>query len=393
MEMKFNEIPVPKELDRVVEESLNQIYKKNKMKSRKKAAAGLGAAAAILLFGVFLCISNPTLAAKIPLIGHIFEQLQKEYGYSGDYTKVKEDLTDAKTVDGVTVTLSEIYCNGQGLYLTLRIESEEEIPELLDRFQCETIEKYSFNPKEQRDDPLIDGKYVDQNTYIGIMRFDLNDKNKYTDGEPPADENGMVTLNKENADSYLKDAEIPDQYTLDLEISDIEAPLKNSEDKEKAEKNMTKEELEETGGEGALIYHGPWKFTLNVSKNTQDTQSIVLNDLNKKGIGIEKVVKDRVEITIYDTYKEGVSKDYFPVVLDSDGRLMDNSDIGGLVNTVAIQDRDVSKIDVFLIDYVKWMDELKGDQWKEENAPVEDGQTYKELLMDECDYHKEIVFE
>ena len=393
MEMKFNEIPVPKELDRVVEESLNQIYKKNKMKIRKKAAAGLGAAAAILLFGVFLCISNPTLAAKIPLIGHIFEQLQKEYGYSGDYTKVKEDLTDAKTVDGVTVTLSEIYCNGQGLYLTLRIESEEEIPELLDRFQCETIEKYSFNPKEQRDVPLIDGKCVDQNTYIGIMRFDLNDKNKYTDGEPSADENGMVTLNKENADSYLKEAEIPDQYTLDLEISDIEAPLKNSEDKEKTEKNMTKEELEETGGEGALIYHGPWKFTLNVSKNTQDTQSIVLNDLNKKGIGIEKVVKDRVEITIYDTYKEGVSKDYFPVVLDADGRLMDNSDIGGLVNTVAIQDRDVSKIDVFLVDYVKWMDELKGDQWKEENAPVEDGRTYKELLMDECDYYKEIVFE
>lgn len=393
MEMKFNEIPVPKELDQVVEESLNQIYKKNKMKNRKKAAAGLGAAAAILLFGVFLCISNPTLAAKIPLIGHIFEQLQKEYGYSGDYTKVKEDLTDAKTVDGVTVTLSEIYCNGQGLYLTLRIESEEEIPELLDRFQCETIEKYSFNPKEQRDVPLIDGKCVDQNTYIGIMRFDLNDKNKYTDGEPPADENGMVTLNKENADSYLKEAEIPDQYTLDLEISDIEAPLKNSEDKEKTEKNMTKEELEETGGEGALIYHGPWKFTLNVSKNTQDTQSIVLNDLNKKGIGIEKVVKDRVEITIYDTYKEGVSKDYFPVVLDADGRLMDNSDIGGSVNTVAIQDRDVSKIDVFLIDYVKWMDELKGDQWKEENAPVEDGRTYKELLMDECDYYKEIVFE
>ncbi len=393
MEMKFNEIPVPKELDRVVEESLNQIYKKNKMKNRKKAAAGLGAAAAILLFGVSLCISNPTLAAKIPLIGHIFEQLQKEYGYSGDYTKVKEDLTDAKTVDGVTVTLSEIYCNGQGLYLTLRIESEEEIPELLDRFQCETIEKYSFNPKEQRDVPLIDGKCVDKKTYIGIMRFDLNDKNKYTDEEPPADENGMVTLNKQNADSYLKEAEIPDQYTLDLEISDIEAPLKYSEDKEKAEKNMTKEELEETGGEGALIYHGPWKFTLNVSKNTQDTQSIVLNDLNKKGIGIEKVVKDRVEITIYDTYKEGVSKDYFPVILDADGRLMDNSDIGGSVNTVAIQDRDVSKIDVFLVDYVKWMDELKGDQWKEENASVEDGRTYKELLMDECDYHKEIVFE
>lgn len=398
MEMKFNEIPIPKELDQVVEKSLNQIYAQKKKKRLKNIVTGFGAAAAFLIFGIFICISNPALAAKIPVLGHIFERLQKDYGYSGDYTGVKKELTNdmsekgtSVTSDGITVTLSEIYCNDQALYITLKIESEERIPELLGCFWCETEENYSFNSEEQSDVPIIDGKRIDDHTYIGILRFDLNDKNKYIAKEPPADANGNVIWDSENVDKYIKEVKIPDHFTLKLELFNMYSSLKHEEDREKAEKNMTKAEMN-AFEEGTLIYHGPWKFTLDVSKNTKDTQIIKVNNTNKKGIGLEKVVKDRMEITVYDIYKKEESfLDYCPVVLDADGRLMEGGN-GGNINTVAIQDRDISKIDVFLIDYYKWMDELKGEYWKKPDARTKDGGSYRELLLKECDYHKEIVF-
>lgn len=59
----------------------------------------------------------------------------------------------------------------------------------------------------------------------------------------------------------------------------------------------------------------------------------------------------------------------------------------------AINDRDISKVDIFLIDFETWMDELKGDYWRQPNVLTEDGRTYRELLLERCAYHKEVVFE
>ena len=141
------------------------------------------------------------------------------------------------------------------------------------------------------------------------------------------------------------------------------------------------------------VFNGSWQFTIEVQKNTDDTQIVEVNEVNELGVGIEKVVKDRFEITMYDTYADGVyGTDYVPVMLDAEGILMDYGSSGS-VNTVAINDRDVSRVDVFLIDYYKWMDSLKGDKWRQAGALTEDGRTYKELLLAECAYHTEVVFE
>ncbi len=60
---------------------------------------------------------------------------------------------------------------------------------------------------------------------------------------------------------------------------------------------------------------------------------------------------------------------------------------------------DVSKIDVFLMDWNQWMDELKVIYWNQPegywdapDARTEDGRTFKELLLDACAYHKEVRF-
>ena len=144
----------------------------------------------------------------------------------------------------------------------------------------------------------------------------------------------------------------------------------------------------------SVSYQGTWDFQLDITMDDSVTQVVELNDYNELGIGFEKVVKDRFEITMYDAYKDASKRaDYFPVMLDADGRLMDYGEGGGLVNTVAINDRDVSKVDIFLIDAITWLDELKGDYWRQPGALTEDGRTYRELLLERCAYHKEIVFE
>ena len=97
----------------------------------------------------------------------------------------------------------------------------------------------------------------------------------------------------------------------------------------------------------SVLYKGTWDFELDITMDDSVTQVVELNDYNELGIGFEKVVKDRFEITMYDAYKdESKCIDYCPVMLDADGRLMDYGS-GGWINTVAINGRDVSKVDIF----------------------------------------------
>lgn len=445
MRDEFQKIEIPEELDQIVNRSMNQIYKEQRRKRIRKMMISTSATAAVLAGGVFFCASYPTLAANLPFIGHIFEKMQDSFSYEGDYSQIGEALEPesvaqqlesaenpsemeeisayTKTSGGLTVTLSEVYCNEQALYITTQLKAEEPFPEVY-TFQLDTSEQYSFNPTMQMDIPSIEGDFIDEYTYAGVIRFDLNkkrtDMSAYDVAREKAlaageewDDNWDAYGENENWKKYVKTVEIPDHFTLDLKITQIHGPLKNP---DKPDFGKTAEELDAMSEDEwhaymtswyqehpdwneipnehqDKIYNGSWDFTIEVDKNTEDTQIVEVNDVNDLGIGIEKVVKDRFEITMYDTYADDAyGADYFPVMLDADGILMDYGSSGS-VNTVAINDRDVSRVDIFLVDYYKWMDELKGDKWRQPGALTEDGRTYRELLLEESAYHTEVVFE
>ncbi|MDE7271813.1 MAG: DUF4179 domain-containing protein [Lachnospiraceae bacterium] len=111
--------------------------RKGKMKSGiiGKAAAAAVAAAVIGIVG--LGYFNPVLAAKIPLIGKIFEKVEENVTYSGDYTDKGTVLTNEDHVGnldtsdysvsdkGITLTASEVYCDGYSIFLTVNIEAED----------------------------------------------------------------------------------------------------------------------------------------------------------------------------------------------------------------------------------------------------------------------------
>lgn len=346
MRNEFDNIPIPEKLDEVISTKMKVIRKEGKVRRAKQWMATGLTAAIVLVCSVVFCAKNPAFAEKIPLIGHIFERTQNSYEYfSGDYNGIGERLEGVSAASGITITLSEAYCNSQALYLTMEIKSEKPFPEM-DSWQLFTEEEYDYKSEKEYDAPDLQGEFIDPCTFAGTVRMNL-------------DYNGEGIT-------------VPDKFNMELKITEIFLSIDGND----------------------VYYEGPWEFSLTVKKKMQDTQVVNINETNELGIGFEKVVKDRFEIVMYDLYDDpAMAIDYFPVMLDADGRLMDYGNDPNCT-VLDIADRDVSKVDIFLIDYYLWMDELKGDIWRQENPPLtDDGRTYKELLLEKCAYHKEVVFE
>ena len=151
--------------------STGTVKSHKKFKTVYKTALGLTAAAAVFSA---VCITNPAFAENIPLVGNVFKQLGNSMGFYGDYSKYAKQLTDStedalsadadgsqegssnsqnvqvedqnttenhnadktkddqsysKTVDGTTVTLSEVYCNELAMYLSMTIHTEDKFPD------------------------------------------------------------------------------------------------------------------------------------------------------------------------------------------------------------------------------------------------------------------------
>ena len=74
---KYNEINIPDNLDeRIVEGIKNAKLEKIKNNRRKRNRA-IGTIAASLIVVTTLVIANPALAAKIPIVGSVFESIEK----------------------------------------------------------------------------------------------------------------------------------------------------------------------------------------------------------------------------------------------------------------------------------------------------------------------------
>ncbi len=70
------------------------------------------------------------------------------------------------------------------------------------------------------------------------------------------------------------------------------------------------------------------------------------------------------------------------VALDANGNTLPYNESTGNCNNFAIQDRDISTVDIFFPGlYIQYMDELKGQQ-NFDNPTKEDGQKWKKLLKE-----------
>ena len=286
-----------------------------KFKAVYKTALGLTAAAAVFSA---VCITNPAFAENIPLVGNVFKQLGNSLGFYGDYSKYAKQLTDStedaqsadadgsqegssnsqnvqvedqnttenhnadktkddqsysKTVDGTTVTLSEVYCNELAMYLSMTIHTEDKFPDTFIRSDGKPDIKLSENSTVKYDymdgksnlfNAYLDGKMLDDNTYAGVLRIPVEDmtvddagwtkfyevrnaffKEKGIDVDSEdfsfdklAQVLGMDEYSDENLpqvggpaiSDYVKDIKVPDRFAMELDLKDIVGILPDDQD-------------------------------------------------------------------------------------------------------------------------------------------------------------------
>ncbi len=182
-----------------------RIHRRRKDKMNKYAKIGKCAVAAVAatVIGILgLGYFNPVLAAKIPLIGKIFEKVEDAVTYSGDYMDQKTVLTNedhAGNLDtsdytisdkGITLTASEVYCDGYSIFLTVNIESEDgdftHIPKHYTGMNVtddRTAAGFYIGGTWSVDgsspewlENTFDGEVIDNHTFAGMLKINLAEK-------------------------------------------------------------------------------------------------------------------------------------------------------------------------------------------------------------------------
>ena len=225
---------------------------------------------------------------------------------------------------------------------------------------------------------------------------------------------------------YLKEIKVPDQFTMELSFPQIvgmlpeeetttpEIPqeLRDERDQAVADAGFTEEQQEtlrlidqEMYNKYTKLYpdvnkhpnkyenwwvDGDWDFTIPVEKNDAQTVIKEIQAVDSEGNGVISLTKTPFEITMNES---GDTADYFPVILDADGKPMSFGKFTGTANTVAISDRDISTVYVYLCDYIEYMDELKGYYWSDDYEEKAKTKTFKQLLDERAVASAEVHFD
>ncbi|MDO5135879.1 MAG: DUF4179 domain-containing protein [Eubacteriales bacterium] len=440
------EFDLPREVEEAKEAAFARIRAMEKEKGRARgtrsfpgkrrggfwrACAGLTAAAAAFSA---VCIANPAFAARIPLVGRVFEELGSSLGFSGDYGKYAQPVgtqggeggadpleIEGKRSDGdLSITLSETYCNASALYVSLILESQEGFPDTqIDQNGSPVLYlsaglTMDFLQQELPVHQILDGRFIDKNTFAGVLRYDLSNcaqvKEDGTVLRPEVPESFHMSLKADRVVGDKADAAIPEmpkdireayemamrENGLSLEAEDYE---KMTEEQQETERLLYKEMMDAYGQrypEAAQYPNryenwwidGSWEFDLDVNRDERDTVTVQVDDVDEEGVGLVSATRTPFEIIIQD----GGNPDTFTVALDADGDILPYGGAGD-ANTYAIQDRDVSRIDVYVCDYQEYMDQLKGYYWSEDYEEKKKTKTFGELLNERALYHREVVFD
>ena len=298
-------------------------------------------------------------------------------------TATKEDTAYTKTADGLTITCSEVFANSQAVYMTMQLKSDTPFPETETRAESGTpvidldmTGGVDFNADADLViDGQVEGQFLDDKTYACIFRYDLAQASKdYTEynekynemTQQVLDEMGVTQddLNDETDEGYallsefvdtvserggalqpyIKDIDIPDTFNLHLDITKVRGL--------EADYQWSEEDDAKYGNDaGYYKYEGDWSFDIPVAVDDSQTEVMELNDTNEAGIGLKSVIRTPYELTVNELYEDGSDSDCFMVALDANGNKLPYNDSAGNCNIFAIQDRDISAVDIYILDY------------------------------------------
>lgn len=331
MQVKFDEVLIPEEkLNRVVAESMDEIYKGcKKKKTYQRFLYRIAALIGIIILSGSLVISNasvlPVLAEKSSFFKKIFEKVQGESQYSGDYDKnaIQTDGITSETTEDLRFEFSEVVCTSQSMTYSIQITSLKGFPEeamkkstnesdsegkwmYLVGTQSADFLKDTIEEENTYDMPFIKGHYEDEHTFIGTMRVDFN---LY-----PFDGN-----------------EIPQHFIWSLKINSILYP------------NV------ETGGMEKLLTDGDLKFELYVDRQNLGEKIVKVNKVSPSGWKITDITLTPYEMIVNEEYDEANTQKGYEqadsireIWTDADGRILHNK-----VGSFMIEGYNMSNVTVY----------------------------------------------
>lgn len=246
--------------------------KKAWLKRRKKLwsyekmwfTAVSGVAATILFFFIlWFNAAYPTLAKNLPVIGGVFAFIQDKLEFNANYHKYASEIGTASKSNGVSITMSEAYCDGTNLFLSYKIESDTAFKDYegdlfsLQQIASDSVYLMEYDGKTEVLHEFgvsgLEGRFIDGNTFAGVESFSLFDT------------------------SY------PDVFDLDVTFFSLG--------------------LYENQNLSGYRISGNWKFHVPVRVNREDIITYE-PDISSNDHAIDKVIVSPVMITVYISYPD-----------------------------------------------------------------------------------------
>lgn len=233
-EMLQEEIEIPKAVDESFEQAYGKIRRgevqmkrlNNGKRRRIYQKAGVAAAAAcmvIALTGVLYV--NPALAKDIPILGDVFGKIQQmrdsspypdkdktAYDKIAEHSSPVNDPTNVAEDQGISMEISDAYCDGHELYFTLSLKTDDEEMNKSDWIELMAYREGSSEPniawltvsgEEVYPTSAMSLQKADDQAYVTLVRVEAMNMPK---GTFPEDMD--VALNIGAASGY-QDSDVP----------------------------------------------------------------------------------------------------------------------------------------------------------------------------------------
>ena len=160
-------------------------YEKDRINRKRKTrrVAVIIAAEMILLFFSF-SIAFPVYARELPLVGNVFAYIQDHLDIFGLYSSYANEVGETTENAGVKITLSEVYCDGEDLFISYLIESNR-IADMMKQgdytdkqLLCESKIYYTKDGQKiflnENGIAGIEGRFVEENVFAGVESYCMN---------------------------------------------------------------------------------------------------------------------------------------------------------------------------------------------------------------------------
>lgn len=299
---KFDEIKIPSQIDGVINQNIQRALLEKSKPTRNYRKVITGVSASLLLFTV-LGISNPAIASKMSIIQNVFETIQKNFFYGSDqYSTYSTSIGETITSNGVSITLSEVLCDGENLYISYIVEKdppflyqlEEDGSKITKLYPNYSENKVSFSDKTPKQIQIneIQGEFIDDYTFVGMTQFEL----------------------------HSLDSPIPEEFMFETTFTSIV--------------NATFNSIINHGFSGDPMQYdkiiGDWNFKIPVTVNRDLSTSMTHQNEDSDIISEVKITKTPFQYRLELTYREheGYTK-YQQHFLNQDGTSFSQKFFGG----------------------------------------------------------------